>query len=124
MFQITTLEDIDKLRSIADRVVKLEYILLKEKSKMHIVNQYVDTAIKELETEKEEYRLMRQKYENLLSTEKDIQIYKRENDEKSNMFQRIIIDFRDKVTKIFDNFQEIIQIRKGKRDKIQFSNNI
>ena len=113
MFQITTLEDIDKLRSIADRVVKLEYILLKEKSKMHIVNQYVDTAIKELETEKEEYRLMRQKYENLLSTEKDIQIYKRENDEKSNMFQRIIIDFRDKVTKIFDNFQEIIQIRKG-----------
>lgn len=47
MFEITTLEDIDKLRSIADRVVKLEYILLKEKSKMHIVNQYVDAAIKE-----------------------------------------------------------------------------
>lgn len=41
MFQISTLEDIDKLRAIADRVVKLEYVLLKEKSKMSIVNQYV-----------------------------------------------------------------------------------
>lgn len=44
MFQISTLEDIDKLRAIADRVVKLEYILLKEKSKMSIVNQYVGTS--------------------------------------------------------------------------------
>ena len=81
MFQISTLEDIDKLRSTADRVVKLEYILLKEKSKMHLVSQYVDSALKELENEKEEYRRMRQKYEHLLSMERDLQKYKREQDE-------------------------------------------
>ncbi|CAI2378451.1 unnamed protein product [Moneuplotes crassus] len=112
MFQISTLEDIDKLRATADRVVKLEYILLKEKSKMSIVSQYVDAAIQELECEKEEYRVMRQKYENLLVTERDLQKYKREQDEKNNKFQSIIVDYRDKISKIFDCFQEIMQIKR------------
>lgn len=56
---------------------------------------------------------MRKKYENLLTAEKDVQRYKRENDEKSNIFQNMIVDFRDKVTKVFNNFQEIMQIKKG-----------
>jgi hypothetical protein len=114
MFQISTLEDIDKLRHTAERVVKLEYILLREKSKMHIVNQYVDSAIDELEGEKEEYRVMRQKYENLLSMERGVQKYKQEQDEKTNKFHHMVIDFKDKVSKVFDNFQEIMQIKKGK----------
>lgn len=113
MFQISTLEDIDKLRTTAERVVKLEYILLREKSKMHIVNQYVDAAIVELESEKEEYRVMRQKYENLLSMERDLQKYKQEQDEKTTKFHNMIVNFKDKVTKVFDNFQEIMQIKKG-----------
>ena len=31
----------------------------------------------------------------------------------NNKFQNILISFRDKVLNIFDNFQEIMQIRKG-----------
>ena len=114
MFQISTLEDIDKLRNTCERVVKLEYILLREKSKMHLVNQYVDAAINELESEKEEYRIMRQKYENLLSMEKDLHKHKQEHEEKTNKFQHLLQEFKEKILKVFDNFQEIMQIKKGK----------
>ena len=114
MFQISTLEDIDKLRKTSERVIKLEYILLKEKAKMHLVSQYVDAEINELEAEKEEYRVMRQKYENLVSMERDLQRYRDEYEEKSNKFNSLMIDFKEKVIKVFDNFQEIIQVKKGK----------
>ena len=114
MFQISTLDDIDKLRKTSERVIKLEYILLKEKAKMHLVSQYVDVEINELEAEKEEYRVMRQKYENLLSMEKDLQRYREEYEEKSNKFNSLLIDFKEKIIKVFDNFQEIIQVKRGK----------
>lgn len=114
MFHITTLEDINKLRETSERVIKLEYILLREKSKTHLITEYVDAAILELEAEKEEYRIMRQKYENLLTTERDLQKNKQDQDEKTNKLQLLMIDFKDKISKIFDNFSEITQIRKGK----------
>lgn len=113
MFQISTLDDIDKLRTTADRVVKLEYILLKEKSKMHLVSQYVDAAIQELEAEKEEYRVMRHKYENLVGMEKDLHRYKQDMDEKEARFSSMLAEFRDRVYKVFDYFRDIIQVKKG-----------
>ena len=111
MFQITTLEDIDKLRATAERVVKLEYILLKEKSKMHLVSQYVDTAIEELENEKEEYRLMKHKYEGLIAMEKDMHKAKIDSEERNSKFRTLLVDYKVKISEIFDNFQEMIKIK-------------
>lgn len=45
--------------------------------------------------------------------ERDLQKHKQEQDDKTTKFHNMIVNFKDKVTKVFDNFQEIMQLKKG-----------
>lgn len=56
---------------------------------------------------------MRQKYETLLVNERDLHKEKQEIETKNAKIQGVLRDFRDRVTKIFDGFLEIMQIKKG-----------
>jgi sugar-specific transcriptional regulator TrmB len=120
LFEISQKYKKDGIKDIIDPGydIELQELLGKDTTRLNELNtqykEYIDATIQELEAEKEEYRIMRQKYENLLSMERDLHKHKIELEEKSNKFQHLMLDFKSKISTIFDNYLEIVQIRKGK----------
>lgn len=121
LFELSQKYKKDGIKDIIDPGydIELQELLEKDIARLYELNtlskysEYIDATIQELEAEKEEYRIMRQKYENLLSMERDLHKHKIELEEKSNKFQHLMLDFKSKISTIFDNYLEIVQIRKG-----------